>query len=63
MYNKEHYRDTTAGLALRKIASEERHQNHGDHVTHTAPGPVVMVPVRRGKSIFMDRRQAPKISH
>ncbi len=62
MYNKEHYRDPTAGLALRQIAREERRQNHGDHLAHSSPGPVVMVPVRRGKSVFMERWQVQKIS-
>lgn len=60
MYNPEHYRDPTAGLALRNIAYQEQRENRRYHLAYTAPGYVVMVPIRKGKAIFMVRRQRPR---
>lgn len=58
MYNHEHYRDATAGLALRRIIREEQRTCRVYRLAYTAPCCVVVLSDHEGMPVHRTRKPA-----
>lgn len=61
MYNPEHYRDATAGLALRHIAWQEMRENRRYRLAYIAPGYGMAAPICRKRTIIIIKVRQPDL--